>query len=1244
MTIWKSPVLYFGILLVVVVTSLMTAPLVINWNGYRGDLEAYGRQLTGREVRIDGGIAARLFPWPSLTMDDIHVANPPGMTDKEFASAERIVVRMTLGGLFNGNIEVESIDVEKPSFSFERLTSGANNWQLHPEADLMSSQVLDRVKLDRIALRGGTARYYDRRRGEAHQLEDLNAAISAPGIAGPWKLRAVGRYGAQAVDIGLNTGAWKSGEPFRFGFRLAAADKSGPVLAFDGSTEGGKVTGGLRVEPGAAGGGKGDAEGEFRPLVLTSKVAADFNEIGLDEIDISPADAADGGTLLSGSARLLLGTHVSASANLTAAMLDLDRLAGARARALSRDGGGLAVADGVLALLPRNVNLSGSLKITALKTGGETLDNVALSVDAASDAIRVKELSASLPGQARALFSGVFFPGKSGAELAGSLAIESGDARQLVSWAWPEIKDRVAAAWTGSRGRLKVQTDVSLTQTRLRFSKSEFELDGERGSGELNFAAGGRGSADIRLDMKRLDADSYFSGGAKLLGILPLSQLLAVIVPRAEAPDTRLTLQMGELLLNGVTASNVVLDVAAGSNGVDLRTLEIGSVGGARLEATGLILNNAGGPDGSIGIEATAEDPRGLLRLLGVAGDGDPAWVRSLGAATLKGTIAVRNDGKHSEFSLDASGTADGLTASLTGAVTGGPSLDVMEFKGSAQLGATSSGRLAALAGLTPVVADSLPAKLVVTLAGTPRDGFDTDLQLDTYGGHFDYGGKLKTGAAGVELYGKAGLRTTDAAQILAPLGLPLPAWSNRPLVIDASLLVKDGLATLPDIEGRFGADRFKADLNLDSSLKLTGNVETGPMVLADVLAVLFLDWTGAVAGLDTGFAQALPLGLTGEVWIKPRSLTVHEQFVARDVQIGITAKPDEIRLAMFGKDGASRDAHVEIGSKGTTGSRKIDGRISIPVDFGRQLQLADGGPVATGQGTVEASFVAEGRSPGGALASMRGNGSYAINGLELAGVTPEAFTRLIAGAKSEAGLAAALDGLRAGSGLIVGTAIGYVRIDSGVVIFQPVVLSTPDADVDIKVVGELALGAIDAAIGLKLKALGGLPPAGVAYAGPPMALIRSDDSAELATSLGVSLMRKGVDELERLKQEQQRLALLEEKQRQDDEARLAAYYAQRDEVLLRKRELKVHAEMRVVEAERLRRTLEAERAANAEINKAELKQRAREIRVLRRLARLDRASEADALPATPPRPRPAKPQTAPVINAPSQSLASPSQ
>ncbi len=47
MKLWKSPALYFGILLILAIAGALIAPYALDWSRYRGDIAAYGSQLTG---------------------------------------------------------------------------------------------------------------------------------------------------------------------------------------------------------------------------------------------------------------------------------------------------------------------------------------------------------------------------------------------------------------------------------------------------------------------------------------------------------------------------------------------------------------------------------------------------------------------------------------------------------------------------------------------------------------------------------------------------------------------------------------------------------------------------------------------------------------------------------------------------------------------------------------------------------------------------------------------------------------------------------------------------------------------------------------------------------------------------------------------------------------------------------------------------------------------------------------------
>src|SRR4029079_7364282 len=316
MKLWKSPVLYFGVLLLLAVSSALLAPYIVDWTRYRPDLEKAGSELTGRSVKIGGPISVHLFPWPSLTLEDVRIANPPGAHDPYLIRAKRVEARITLAWLFSGHVQVETVDVVDPLISLERMTTGQGSWRVDPSLLVLNGSMLDHVKLDRIRLSGGTIRLIDSNRNGKAVLDHVAAELSAPGIGGPWRLRGRASYKSKPLDIGINTGTWQAGEPFKFGFRIAPLNGPGLVYEFDGRNEGKKIKGTLRIEPAATPDGRGDPEGELRPLLMTAQVTSDFDTVALDKIEIAPRDTTQRTNLLGGSARIDLGPAIKLTADL----------------------------------------------------------------------------------------------------------------------------------------------------------------------------------------------------------------------------------------------------------------------------------------------------------------------------------------------------------------------------------------------------------------------------------------------------------------------------------------------------------------------------------------------------------------------------------------------------------------------------------------------------------------------------------------------------------------------------------------------------------------------------------------------------------------------------------------------------------------------------------------------------------------------------------------------------------------
>ena len=90
MSILKSPLTILGILLIIAAGVLGLGPYFVNWEAHKAEFQRQASLVTGRDVTISGPLTVRLFPWPSLTADNVRISNPPGSLLAEFAQVERV--------------------------------------------------------------------------------------------------------------------------------------------------------------------------------------------------------------------------------------------------------------------------------------------------------------------------------------------------------------------------------------------------------------------------------------------------------------------------------------------------------------------------------------------------------------------------------------------------------------------------------------------------------------------------------------------------------------------------------------------------------------------------------------------------------------------------------------------------------------------------------------------------------------------------------------------------------------------------------------------------------------------------------------------------------------------------------------------------------------------------------------------------------------------------------------------------
>ena len=1162
MSIWKSPIFYFGIVLVLAVVGALSAPFVINWNNYRDNLESWGHTLTGRQVAINGPISVRLFPWPRLVAEDVSIANPKEFSEQALMNAKRINVQLALAGLFNGEIQVEAIDLEKPSLFITRNADGNGNWVFQ----LGTSRLLEKVKLEQIKVNDGSVTLKDRAHGFETTFQNVNAVLSATAFEGPWRMRGTAQNSNVPVDLTFASSAWKRDEPFKFSFKIAPTDGALPAFVFDGTQSNDQLLGKVSLNPVVTDDGRQSLDASFKPLQMQADITSNFNEVKLNKIHIVPADSKDNGTLIEGHADVQLDNGIKVNVSLSSPRIDLDSLAGGQSLRVWRAGGVMALLNRVIAEFPGKLDLTAALDVASLSAAGETLENVKVKTSAQQGAVRIQNFTANLPGRSAMKFDGIAFPGVDAAELGGSLAMESNDLRAFISWLWPEGKASLAQYWTGARGRLKAQSDVTWSGKRFGLQNLKYELDGEAGTAELAVSLGKLPSVDLRLNAKLLDLDNYLS----LKGAHILNTAFARSLAQSESGfDKRLSLQTDKMHLNGVEAQDVALDFASSFSGFEIKALDVGSVEGARVKSSGLVLQGPDGPSGDVKLSVQAENPRGLLRLVGAFPKGpDPAWSSVLGLTDLQGDVAVRPGKDEPIVTFGATGNSGPIQISASGDVKNSSKGIDATIGLSVELNAAEGGDLSRMLGFTPQITSTGPGKISVVGTGANDTGYQTAIRGAFFGAELGFDGKYKPAEKMPNLNGAASLTAKDGTVFGRALGLEHTSLFNGAIDAKADFSSADKKLEMKGFVGRLGGQAVTGEGSLGADGAVDGNFVFERLDLTSVLGSIFMPWRNALPALDDGFAASLPEGWHGEVWLRPAAL-MNLGTPLKESVVGINFEQNNRSISVASQEGDHEPFMLDLTVRQDDNSFALKGAGHGAISIAPFLKTQDENVVATGRVIVDGQFEGQGRSPQAMLSSLTGKGSYQLEDSALVSLSPDPFYKQLDVVKDTDGLQQAFDGLLKGPGFALGSEKHNITIDKGNMLADTLNTSLQSANAKITQSFDLSSHALKTLIQLSGKTRNDLPEIKVSYEGPPGNLVRRSDTADISAKLGYAFIARDMAELDRVKKEQEKLAAEEAMQTQADEAKFAAYQAQRLELRLRLREMKVHAAERIVAADR---------------------------------------------------------------------------
>ncbi|MDE2384319.1 MAG: hypothetical protein KGO53_06845, partial [Alphaproteobacteria bacterium] len=1064
--------------------------------------------------------------------------------------------------------------------------AGKGNWHVQPDEDLAKSGLMANVLLEQINVAGGTLQVVDARHHFQRKWTAINGVVSASALQGPWRVKAQARDGEMPLEFSLASSAYKAGQPLKFVLRAAPLDGSLPALSFDGETAADTLSGKLALDPVVTEDGRSSLSGSFRPLAFQAKVDAAGDSAKFSAIHIVPADTKDTGTLIEGDGALDLSRGLKADIHLNAPHIDFDALAGTQSLRVWQAGGVMALLNGWMARFPDDLDLSATLEAASLTANGEKLENVSLKGTAAAGAVRVQNLEADLPGRSRMKFGGIAFPGQGAAELGGSLAFETGDARAFAEWLWPEGKGQIEQLWTGARGRLKSQSDVTWGGKRFGFQNLQYELDGLQGKGELAVTLGQLPAFNLKLAADQFDLGSYVAGG---LATLAAEDKLAGLLPQPGSFEKRVQLDFGKFSLNGVEAQKLALDFDSSASGFEVKDFSIASVEGAEVKGNGLVLVGPDGPSGDVKFVVGAQHPQGLMRLLGLLPKGpDPRWTALLGQTDLRAALNLKPGkdepqvsfsvtGSSGPFQLVTSGTAEHLTQGTAASIGS-----------SSTLTSTDARNLLRLFGLDPKGDAAGDGQLSLTANGNGTAGFQVVGDLEALGTSAGFSGRYVPTQTGIGLAGTAKLSAADSALLMQSFGFPVATGLSGPLEAAATLAPKDNGVEFKAINFKAGKQDIKGSGHLGRSGALELDLQGGSFRLGDVVGVMAAPWGGVGSWPNGSFAAEWPLGLSGEIWLRPNGLADPLGAPLGEAVMGMSSNAEGRDFSLVARAADGEQVKLDASLKPSSGGQALQAQLRYPFLL-RNIFARDGkavGPLGTSM--LDGKFTSEGRSPAVMLANLKGAGTLQSPDARINGLAPDPFYAAIRDVKSADEIQKAFAGLMAGDGVVLGQVSLPFTAKDGALSLQPAQAASAEAQLNISSGIDLGSGVISAAVKIDSKTQPDLPSMTITYQGLPGEMQVKADTAALASKLGTALINKDMAALDKIQKEQEKAAQDAAAQAEADKAKLDAFVAQRAELRLQQRMLKVFAQQRALDAARAKAGLDAAIAAGQAMNKEE--------------------------------------------------------
>ncbi|MBL1419840.1 MAG: AsmA family protein [Alphaproteobacteria bacterium] len=209
-----------------VLLAVIFAPYFIDWNSFKDEIEAAGRQITGQNVQIVGDVELRILPQPVFHTGGLVITNAD---DKKLLETSDFILELDFPSLLRGKVEVTSMHLNDGKI-FVAKADGAQLNLFNFGGNVGQPIGLDDISIRKLLLNNMDVEFANELTNSSKTVSINQAEVTARSLIGPFRVKGTLNVDADDTvyqrEFSLSVGKYAAEKPLAVKFQIKGEQKN----------------------------------------------------------------------------------------------------------------------------------------------------------------------------------------------------------------------------------------------------------------------------------------------------------------------------------------------------------------------------------------------------------------------------------------------------------------------------------------------------------------------------------------------------------------------------------------------------------------------------------------------------------------------------------------------------------------------------------------------------------------------------------------------------------------------------------------------------------------------------------------------------------------------------------------------------------------------------------------------------------------------------------------------------------